>query len=235
MTGGLGGGSPSSQPSFLSRVVPFCYKHGLSFLAEALANFILPYLIYISAKSDLGEAGALLVSSLPPIAWSVIEFARNRRVDALSVFVLAGIMLSLLAFVGGGSVRVLQLRENLVSAVVALILLGSVAIGRPLMMELVRAVLTRKSAAQAALFEQASLHPHVRAAMATMTLIWGFGLLAQAGLACVLVYAMSIETYLLVGPIFGYGALGVLILCTFVYARRQRRLGDAIRRDQGPS
>ena len=54
--------------------------------------------------------------------------------DALSVLVLAGIALSLLAAIGGGDARWLQLRENLASAMIGLAFLGSAAIGRPLMM-----------------------------------------------------------------------------------------------------
>jgi hypothetical protein len=65
--------------------------------------------------------------------------------------------------------------------------------------------------------------------MMVMTLVWGFGLLAQTALACVLVFTMSIQAYLLVSPIVGYGALGALALWTFWYARRQRQLGAARR------
>jgi hypothetical protein len=35
------------------------------------------------AKRDLGDVHALIASSGPPIAWSLVEFARQRRVDAI--------------------------------------------------------------------------------------------------------------------------------------------------------
>ena len=105
----------------------------------------LPYAVYSALQPRLGDVRALLASSAPPILWSIVEFARNRRVDALSLFVLAGIALSLLAFIGGGSVKFLQLRENLVTGAIGLVFLGSAAIGRPVIYELAVAGAARRS------------------------------------------------------------------------------------------
>ena len=67
----------------------------------------------------------------------------HRRLDALSLLVLAGIVLSLLAFFGGGGPRMLQLREKLVTGVIGLAFLASAAVGRPLIYELARAGMAR--------------------------------------------------------------------------------------------
>lgn len=58
---------------------------------EVVVNFALPYLIYSVAQPRLGDVNALIASSGPPILWSVVEFARNRRIDALSMIVLLGL------------------------------------------------------------------------------------------------------------------------------------------------
>lgn len=76
---------------------------------------------------------------MPPILWSLVEFARRRRLDALSVLVVSGIALSLLAMLGGGGARFLQLREKLVTAVIGLLFVGSALISKPLVYELARA------------------------------------------------------------------------------------------------
>jgi hypothetical protein len=60
----------------------------LNTATEILINVVLPFAIFSLGKARLGEAGALMVSSAPPILWSLIEFARKRRIDALSVLVL---------------------------------------------------------------------------------------------------------------------------------------------------
>ncbi len=190
---------------------------------ELLFNFVLPYVIYVELAPGMGDVHALLASSLPPIAWSLIEFARHRKVDALSVIVLAGIVLSLLAFIGGGSARLLQLRENLVTGVVALVFLGSAAIGRPLIYQLARAGLQRRSPEQASQFEARRGSRAFKRVMTLMTLVWGFGLLVQTALACALVFTMPIADYLIVSPVLGYGFMGGLGLWTFWYGRRAKR------------
>lgn len=198
---------------------------------EILVNFVLPYVIYIKAEAGIGQAHALLAASLPPILWSVVEFARNRRVDAVSVLVIAGIVLSLLAFIGGGSVRFLQLRENLVTGLVGLAFLGSVAIGRPIIYQLARAAKLRESRSDAEKFEELRDNEYFRRGMTIMTLVWGFGLLAQTVIACLLVFRMTIRDYLIVSPILGYGAMGGLALWTYWYVKRQKRRGVAARSD----
>jgi hypothetical protein len=198
-----------------------------SIAIELLVNFLLPYVIYVKAEAGLGQVHALLAASLPPIVWSVIEFARKRRVDAVSILVLAGIVLSLLAFFGGGSAKFLQLRENLVTGLIGLVFLGSAAIGRPLIYQLARAGKLRESPAEAARFEALRNKQHFRQGMTIMTLVWGFGLLAQTIVACLLVFRLSIQHYLLVSPIIGYGTMGGLALWTFWYVKRMKRRGAA--------
>lgn len=211
----------------------FARKQGAGIVTEALVNFILPYVIYVYAKPGLGDVHALMASSLPPIAWSLAEFARKRRVDAISLIVIAGIVLSLLAFIGGGSVRFLQLRENLVGGLVALVFLGSAAIGKPLIYQFARAGAARKSAAEGAKLEAMRADAGFKRVMLIMTLVWGFGLLASTVVSCVLVFAMSIRNYLLVSPFIGYGTMAALGVWSFVYGNRARRRGEARRAAAG--
>lgn len=194
---------------------------------EVLVNFLLPYVIYVKAEAGIGQVHALLAASLPPIVWSVIEFARKRRVDAVSILVLAGIALSLLAFLGGGSVRFLQLRENLVTGVIGLAFLVSAAIGRPLIYQLALAQKSRQSQTEACRFESLRDKPRFRRTMTIMTLVWGFGLVVQTAVACLLVFRLSIPHYLVVSPIVGYGTMGGLALWTFLYVKRIKRRGAA--------
>ncbi len=136
---------------------------------------------------------------------------------------LAGIALSLLAMLGGGSVRFLPLRENLVSALIGLVFLGSAAIGRPLIYQLARAGLARKSPDEVAASEAKRDTPRFRRVMTVMTLVWGFGLLASSVFACVLVFTLSIHDYMLARPFVGYGSMGALALWTMWYRRLAQR------------
>jgi intracellular septation protein A len=211
-----------------ARIVTYLRNSGGHVLVEALVNFILPFVIYSYAEAPLGDVRALLLSSAPPIAWSLVEFARHRRVDALSVLVVAGIVLSLLAMLGGGGPKFLQLRENLVTGIIALVFLGSALIGKPLIYQLARASMRRKSAG-AQQFEALQVHAGFRRTMTVMTLVWGLGLLANVAVSVALVFALTIRTYLIVGPIVGYATMGALTLWTFLYGQHARRRGETRR------
>jgi hypothetical protein len=221
--------SMDAKPGLTARTIGYLRKNGRHVLVEALVNFILPFVIYTYAEARLGDVRALLASSAPPILWSLVEFARHRRLDALSVLVVSGIALSLLAMLGGGGVRFLQLREKLVTGVIGLVFVGSALVGKPLVYELARATMRRKSESEAQEFEALQIHAGFRRTMTIMTLVWGFGLLADVAISVVLVFVLSIREYLLVNPILGYGTMGALSLWSFLYGRRAKRRGEARR------
>ncbi len=194
---------------------------------EVLVNFLLPFLIYDHWRDSLGDVKALMASSIPPILWSIVEFARLRKIDAMSVLVIAGIVLSLVAFIGGGGVKVLQLRENLVTGLIGLVFLGSAAIGKPVVYELARASMLRKGPDGAAELEAVRDNIHVRRVMSVCTVVWGVGLVAICGLCCALVFMVSIKTYLLINGPVSYGLAGLIIAWNVWYVVRARARGRA--------
>ena len=203
-------------------------EHGPHLAVEVLVNILLPLLVFDWARPACGEVGALIVSSAPPLVWSGVEFLRHRRADALSVLALAGIALSLLAFLGGGGVRFLQLREKLVTALIGMVFLGSVAIGRPLIYPLARAGLVRRSPGELAEFDGWRGKPVFERTMTLMTLVWGIGLVSEAAVCSALVFLLPVRTYLVVGSALGYGTMGGLGLWNVWFSRRQRRIGRAL-------
>jgi hypothetical protein len=215
-----------AKPGLIARITDYLRKNGVHILAEALVNFILPFVIYDYAEAPLGEVRALLASSAPPILWSLVEFARHRRVDALSMLVLCGIALSLLAMLGGGGVQFLQLREKLVTGAIGLAFVGSALIGKPLIYELALATKRRSSAGEAEEFEALQAYAGFRRTMMVMTWVWGLGLIADVAVGVVLVFMLSIREYLIVNPILGYGTMAALSLWTFLYGRRAQRRGE---------
>lgn len=211
----------------MSQLLDYLRRNGRGAGVELLVNFVAPFVLYNYLRKPLGDAGALMASSAPPIAWSVIEFVRRRRVDALSLLVICGIVLSLLAFLGGGGVKFLQLRERLVTGVIGLIFLGSAAIGRPLIYQLARATIGRRTPGELAGFEAMRDDAGFQRVMMLMTIVWGAGLVLDSALSCALVFVLTIRQWLVVGPMLGYGFMGSLSLWTFYYGRRRRRLGAA--------
>lgn len=207
----------------IANATGYLRRNGAGIGVEILVNAVFPFVVYSYARPKFGDAGALLASSIPPIAWSIIEFIRRRRIDGISLLIVAGIALSLLAFIGGGSVRFLQLRENLVTGLIGVVFLVSAAIGKPLIYQLARASMMRRSSSEAESFERNRNNIHFRRSMTLMTVVWGAGFLLQTLVACVLVFQVPIATYLVVSPFLGYGAMGVLALWTFRYVAKKKR------------
>ena len=124
--------------------------------------------------------------------------------------------------------RWLQLREHLVTGLIGLVFLGSAAMRRPLIYQLAQARNRRTSHSEAERFEKLRRDsPQFRRNMTFMTVVWGLGLLTETVISCCLVFAMPIADYLIVGPVLGYGSLGVLGLWTFWYVKRWKRRARA--------
>jgi hypothetical protein len=148
-----------------------------AFVLELLVNLLLPWLAYRLAAPHWGETGGLLASAVPPVLWSLVELARFRRVDALSVIVVLGIALSLGAMALGGSPRMLLMRESLVSGTTGVAFLASLPMRRPLVFYLARATLARETADGAARIETLwHDSPAFAGSMRLMTAMWGAGL-----------------------------------------------------------
>jgi hypothetical protein len=212
---------------YLAHARGFAKERGTGIALELLFNFIFPFVVYVSCEARLGPAQALMVAAAPPLIWVIIEFVRRRRIDALSVLVLAGVGLSLLVYLGGGSIRFLQLREKLITALVGLVFLGSAAIGHPLMYQLGRAAIRRRNPSDLREFEALKDNVRFRHTLTILTLVWGSALVAEAALATVIVFMFSVGQYLIVGPVLGYATMGAVGCWSFFYVHRQRRKGLA--------
>jgi len=209
-------------------MIAWLRRNGSTVAIEAAVNLVTPALIYALLSDRLGEVPALLVSSVPPLLWSLVGLARHRRIDALSVIVLVGMALSLVALAGGGSVRFLQLREKMVTALIGLTFVVSALIGRPLIGPLARATVARESADALARFDAHRHTGPLRRMVMVMTWVWGLGLLADFAVSVVLIYTLSVAQYLIAGPIVGYGTMGGLAAWTVFYRRRHARNSSAV-------
>lgn len=192
-------------------------------IVELVVNFLLPWAAYRLAQPHFDESGALYASAVPPVVWSVVEFARARRVDALSLIVLLGIALSIGAMALGGGPRALLMRESLASGAIGIVFLLSLVRERPLIYYLTRATVAREQAGGAARFETIwEQQPLVRQTLRLMTLAWGAGLTVEMLLRCWMVSNWSVERVLVISPIVSYSVFGGLLAWTFWYRQRMR-------------
>jgi hypothetical protein len=195
---------------------------------ELGVNIGLPWLVYTLLSPHYGDFVGLAASAAPPALWSLFELALNRKLDALSLLILGGILLSLLAVALGGSPRMLMVRDNLFSVPIGLAFLVSIWMKRPLIYYLASAVLARQSAEDLAGFRAAWGRPHVVRGLRLMSLVWGVGLIAQGVLLGWMAWTWPIGPYLLVSPVIGYGAMAVMGGWSWWYSMRMRRVSAAL-------
>jgi len=194
---------------------------------ELTANFLAPYLVYQLLDARYGDVDALIASAMPPLAWSVFELIKTRRLDAISVIVVTSILFTVGATAMGGSARLIQIRDALVTGVIGVIFLASLALKRPMIFYLARATMARNTAGGAAEFEAMWLRPGVPTTFRVLTAVWGVGLVFQTAVMCWLAWIWPISRYLLLSPVIGYGIFGLLMAWSLWYRAKKIALARA--------
>lgn len=186
-----------------------------------------PFLVYNLAAGRTSTTVALLLSSIPPIVWSIIQLIRSRTFDLVSMLVITGIALSLIATLFGGDPRLLLVRESFIAGVLGLIFLGSLLAPRPLLFYLAKSTVSTQGTAPD-LFSARWSTPGFRFTFYLMTVVWGIGLLTEATLKVVLAFSLPIEQFLVIGPLLSYGFYFGLLGWSFWYGSKRKAEGDRL-------
>ena len=195
---------------------------------ELFANFLAPYLVYTALAGRFGDTKALIASALPPLLWSAYELVKTRRLDAISIVVVASILFTLAATAMGGSARLIQIRDALVTGAVGVMFLGSLGMKRPIIFYLARATMSRNTEAGAAAYEAVWDKPGVPAVFRLLTAVWGVGLVVQTGCMCLLAWIWPIGRYLLVSPFISAAIFGLLMIWSLGYIARRPAARDIV-------
>lgn len=188
-----------------------------------LINALAPYVVYVLVHQHASSFAALVCSAIPPMLESVWSVFRRQRLDAMAALVLGGIVLGLALMVIGGGARLLLVRESLVTGVIGLVFLASLAFRRPMIFYLAREMATGDHPDHLAQWETRwSLGPF-RWGLRLMTLAWGAGLVLEAVVRVAMAESMAIDHFLAVSPFVQYGITGALIVWTVGYSKRMKR------------
>jgi hypothetical protein len=208
-------------------------KPRLRYLCALLINVALPWLAYRLAFPHWGQPGALIASALPLIAWMSWDLVLYRHFDALSALVLVGIVLSLiatfLAALVGGDTRLRSLESPMVSGMVGLSFLGSLALPRPLVFYLARSTMAREDHRSAERFERRwRERPTLAAYIRLMTIVWGIGMTGENMLRSAIVWQWPNDPHsLTLSNVISYAVYAGLTLWTFWCRRLIKR--DSLR------
>jgi len=161
-------------------------------LTTLLRDVALPMaLFYVLRSFDVDALWALLVSAVPPVLRTGYVLARHRRIDPVSAFVLAVLLINGAVAVFSGDPRLLLVRSAWITLPLGVAMLASLLIGRrPL---LFRAVCTLQPARAGELEQLWGLSPAFRQRWRTATLGWGAGCVLLACAVVVMAFTLPVD------------------------------------------
>jgi hypothetical protein len=209
-------------------------KARLRYLSALIVNVALPWLAYRLAFPHWGHSGALAASALPLIAWMSWDQLRYRHFDALSALVLVGLALSLIAVALGGDRLIGAIEEPMVSGMIGVAFLISLALRRPVVFYLARSTMSREDPRSAASFEKHwRERPSLAAYIRLMTLVWGLGMIGENILRSLIVWHWPNDPRAaFASEVLRYGVYAGLTAWTFWCRQRIRQ--DSLRYPDDP-
>ncbi|RSD25820.1 VC0807 family protein [Amycolatopsis eburnea] len=160
--------------------------------AMLLRDIALPMALYYVLRSfEVDALWALLVSAVPPVLRTGYVLARHRRLDPVSAFVLAVLLVNGAVAVFSGDARLLLVRSAWITLPLGVVLLASLVAGRrPL---LFRAVCALQPARAEHLEGLWGLSRSFRARWRSATLWWGAGCLLLGCAVVVLAFTLPVD------------------------------------------
>jgi uncharacterized membrane protein len=188
-------------------------------ILTVMLNIALPYLAYQLLLPYTSGVTALSVAALIPLGDSIVSLIRTRKISAFSSFIFLGIVLGIVAVLIGGDERFILLRESYITGIMGMLFLASLFFSRPLIYYFAEKFMGRDSA----LNEKWTKAPRVRRAFRLITLVWGISLLLESCIKVVLVYSLTISSFLIISPIVAYGIIGLTIWWNVHYVRQVKK------------
>jgi intracellular septation protein A len=180
------------------------------------------WLLRLAGTSDVT---ALIVSGILPAFRVAHGIIRRRRVDAIGLLVLFGIVVGTILGLVSHSARLMLLEGSVPTAVFGLVCLGSLLTSKPMLLRV--ALQTNAGTQRGREIAARAEHPSGRRAFRIITLTWGIALLAEAVTRIGIVETMSTGTALLASKVMPLLVIAALLRWTMYYARRAINQGEA--------
>jgi hypothetical protein len=187
-----------------------------------------PLVAYSLLRSaGFAAVSALVLSGVFPAAAVIIGIISHRRVDALGILVLAGIVAGAILGLVSHNARLVLDEGSVPTAVLGLICLGSLATPRPLMYRLALEF-TGPDTPKGREFASLLRYEEFRHPFRVLTVVWGVTYLAEAAARVVIVANTSAGTALAISKALPYAVAAVLTAWSVGYGRRQKRRGERL-------
>jgi len=193
-------------------------------LPSVVGGAVVPLAVYYLVRSHVsGDATALAIAGIPAALWVVVQWLRLRRIDPIGAIILFGFAAGLIASAAlGGNAFVLKVRDSAFTGLFGLSCLASLALRRPVMFYVGRAMSAGNDPARREAYDALWELPPARRVFAIITTVWGIGLLVEAGLRVVLAATLPTGPFLAVAPVMAAVMIGGMFVFTLWYSKWSR-------------
>ena len=220
-----GGAQPveDEPPSVPSRAID---GRRMSLLSLAVFDVGGPLAVYYGLRSaGSSSVVALVVSGVLPAVGIGLAARRHRRIDAVGVVVLLGILVGTVVGLASGSARLVLLDGTVPTAVLGVACFGSLATSRPLMFRVAHQFMGPESE-RGRQFESMWQHPRFRHAFAVITVMWGAAFLAETVAQIVIIQLASTGTAKTTSNLMPLAVVAIMMAWMTIYGRRQQARAD---------
>ncbi|MFC4332491.1 VC0807 family protein [Streptomyces andamanensis] len=184
-----------------------------------ILDIAVPLGSYYVFKDAFGTStfAALAWSSAVPALRTVWSLVKERRANSLAALILFVNVVSLLLSFVSGDPRLMLAKDSGVSSTVAIGILVSVFLGRPMMTAGLKPFMVKGDAAKEAAWERLASGAAAGSAVfrrkeRLFSVVWGVALLAECVARVVGAYTVPVDTMVWLGTVFMVGALGAAFL-----------------------
>jgi hypothetical protein len=207
--------SPPDSAALLRSLRPLAVDVGIPLGSYFLLHNALGASVWLS----------LALSSVGPAIRSVYSVIAAREVNVLAALMLAVNVAGLLVSLLTGDPRAMIAKDSLVSSVIAIAILGSVAVRRPLMTAGLKPYLTKGTAEGMAAWDRLTARSaRFRRCELLFSGIWGTALLAECVARLIGAYTLPVTTMAWLGTVFTLGAIGLAMVVGGVAAGPMARM-----------
>jgi hypothetical protein len=193
----------------------------VSSLRPLVIDIAVPLGTYYLLRDGLGLSLwlSLAASSVLPAVRSVAGIVAQRQLNVLALLMLAVNVAGIGVSFATGDPRLMIAKDSVISSVIGLAILGSVALRRPLMTAGLKPWLTRGTADRTAAWSRLlARSARFRRLESLFSLIWGIVLLGECAARIVGAFTLPVPTMAWLGTVILVAAIGVAVIAGGVAA-----------------
>jgi hypothetical protein len=200
---------------------------GVPSVRELLPSLVfgaaLPIAIYFAVRSHVHtDAEGLIIAGSVSVVWIIIQFVRQRRLDFVGVIVLVGFAVGVASStLLGGNSYVLKVRDAFFTVIFGIACIVTIYTHeRPAIFYVGRYLSAGSDPSKLAAYNQLHDLPIGRHTFRVLSVVWGIGLVIEAGFRMVLAEALHTNTFVAVSPFITATVIGSLFAFTVIYSKR---------------